>query len=246
MNLKDNTILITGGSSGIGLELTKQLSANGNKVIICGRSLEKLQQAKEEYPDIEIIQCDLADKKQCDDLVNQIKAEFPSLNILVNNAAIVNKINFLETLNALHLAESEIAINFLAPLRLIKNLYDMIQQNPNPSIINITTGLVYVPRAEYPFYCSTKSALHSFTKILRKQTENDLVHIVEVLFPSVKTPWHKGNPPKIAITTEKAVTEMLCELEKGKSEIRVGGARLLYQISRFFPKLAFRKVNSIK
>lgn len=246
MNLTGNTILITGGSSGIGLELSEQLVNRKNNVIICGRSLEKLEKAKQKLPQIEIIQCDLADEKQCESLVNQVKSKFPNTNILINNAAIVNNIRFLDTKNAVELAKIESATNFLAPVHLIKGLYETLQQNQNPSIINITTGLVYVPRANYPFYCPTKAALHSFTQILRKQTENDAVKIIEVLFPAVKTPWHKGNPPKIAITPKKAVTEVLGGLSKDKSEIKVGGAKMLYRISRLFPSFAFQKVNSLK
>ncbi|MDF3029105.1 MAG: acr [Fluviicola sp.] len=246
MNLSGNTILITGGSSGIGLELCKQLVHKKNTVIICGRSLEKLQEAKSQFPEVEIIQCDLADKKQCEELIHRVKSNYSKINVLINNAAIVNKIDFIGTENALEMAENEIAINFLAPLNLIKELYTTLQQNLHPNIITITTGLVYTPRTDYPFYCGTKAALHSFTQVLRKQTENDKVKITEVLFPSVSTPWHKGNPPKMAISPEKAVSQMLKGLEKEKAEIKVGKVKLLYIISRFAPGFAFKKVNSIQ
>lgn len=246
MDLTGNTILITGGSSGIGLELCKQFYKKNNKIVICGRSSEKLQKAKEQFPEIEIIQCDLEQKQERKRLIEQIKTKFSNLNILINNAAIVNKVDFLETENSLEMAESESAINFHAPIHLIKGLYETIRENKNPTIVNITTGLVYTPRVDYPFYCPTKAALHSFTQILRKQTEGDSVKISEVFFPAVKTPWHKGNPPKIAITSGKAVQEMLNGLETGKSEIRVGGAKLLYRISRLAPRFAFKKVNGLK
>lgn len=246
MYLTGNTILITGGNSGIGLELSKKFVINKNKVIICGRSLEKLQKAQQQLPEIEIIQCDLAKQEQCDMLVKEVKSKYPIINVLINNAAIVNKIDFIETENALEMGKNEIAINFLAPVYLMKELYPILKENPKPNIINITTGLVYTPKADYPFYCSTKAALHSFTQILRKQTENNPVKIIEVLFPSVKTPWHKGNPPKIAISPENAVKEMLNGLKKGKPEIRIGGAKLIYCISRLFPSFAFKKVNAIE
>jgi len=108
------------------------------------------------------------------------------------------------------------------------------------------TGLLYRPRADYPFYNATKAVLHSFTQVLRKQTENSKIKIVEVMFPAVKTPWHKGKPPKIAISAEKAVNEMLKGLEKNKKEIRVAGAKMLYMVSRIAPKFAFKKVNSLE
>lgn len=246
MILSGNTILITGGSSGIGLELSKQFIQRNNKVIICGRSKQRLNEAKEQLPELDIFQCDLSSKSHCNDLADWIKNKHPKLNIIINNAAIVNKTKFFETDNIIEMAEQEIETNFMAPVRLIHLLFPQIQKNKNSSIINITTGLIYSPRADYPFYNATKAALHSFTQVLRKQVEKLNIHIIEVMFPAVKTPWHKGNPPKIAISAHKAGDEMLKGLEKGKAEIRVEGAKLLYNVSRIAPNFAFRKVNSLE
>jgi uncharacterized oxidoreductase len=104
---------------------------------------------------------------------------------------------------------------------------------------------VYAPRAIYPIYCATKAALHSFIQTARFQITDKSIGICEVLMPSVNTPWHQGNPPKIAIPVEKAVAEMCQKLEKGKTEIRVGGAKLLFFMSRVAPALAFKKINSL-
>ncbi|MCB0460188.1 MAG: SDR family NAD(P)-dependent oxidoreductase [Flavobacteriaceae bacterium] len=246
MKLSNHTILITGGSSGIGLELSRRLIEKKNKVIICGRSEEQLQAAQYQIPELEIVKCDISDENQCRHLRDWIGKKFPEVNMLINNAAIVHKTDFFNTDNIIEMAKKEVETNFMAPLRLIHDLFPYIQKNTNPAIINITTGLIYTPRADYPFYNATKAALHSFTQVLRKQTESSNVQIIEVMFPAVKTPWHKGNPPKIAISTEKAVQEMLEGLEKGKSEIRIAGANLLYKISRIAPKFAFKKVNNLK
>lgn len=246
MKLSGNTILITGGSSGIGLTLSKQFIKRNNKVIICGRSKQKLDDAKKQIPELEIFQCDISDKNQCKELARWIIKEHPKLNLLINNAAIVNKTNFLSTNEIIEMAEQEMETNFMAPVRLIHFLYPNMQKNDHPTIINITTGLIYSPRADYPFYNSTKAALHSFTQVFRKQTEMLTVNTIEVMFPAVDTPWHKGNPPQIAISADKAVSEMLIGLEKGKTEIRVAGAKLLYLLSRIAPKFAFKKVNSLQ
>lgn len=245
MKLSGNTILITGGSSGIGLEMSKRFIQNNNKVIICGRSQEKLNAAKEQLPKLEIVPCDLSNKKQCRALADWVMEKHPDLNVLINNAAVVNKVNFLGTDDILEMAEQETETNFLAPIRLIHFLYPQLQKNTHSHIINITTGLVYTPRVAYPFYNATKAALHSFTQMFREQSKNTGVSVVEVMFPAVKTPWHKGNPPKIAIATDRAVEEMLTGLEKGIPEIRVGRTKLLYSISRIAPKFAFNKVNSL-
>jgi uncharacterized oxidoreductase len=246
MTLKNNTVLITGGSSGIGLELSKVFIQKGNKVIICGRSNEKLKEAKRMIPSLITYSCDLSNGQECTDLSKVISENHPDLNILINNAAIVNKRHFLGTDNIIEMAEKEIATNFLAPLRLIHLLSPVLQKNDKPTIINITTGLIYTPRADYPFYNATKAALHSFTQVFRKQTENSNINTIEVMFPAVKTPWHKGKPPKIAIPVEKAVNEMIKGLENNKKEIRVAGAKILYLVSRIAPKFAFDKVNSLE
>jgi uncharacterized oxidoreductase len=246
MKLSGNTILITGGSSGIGLELSRRFSEAGSTIIICGRSEGKLAQAKKELPELHTYSCDLSDKQQCYEFAAWVSREFPQLNLLINNAAIVHKTSFLQTAGILEMAEIEMQTNFLAPVRLIHGLHPVLKRNPAAAIVNITTGLIYAPRADYPFYNSTKAALHSFTQVLRKQIMDDSdVRVIEVMFPAVETPWHEGKPPKIAISTEEAVDGMLSGLKKDQSEIRVGGAKLLYNVSRIAPGFAFRKVNSL-
>ena len=246
MNLKNNTVLITGGSSGIGFELGKVLINKGNTVIICGKSNEKLQDAKKMTPKLITYQCDLSDSQECTDFAKKIQENHPDLNILINNAAIVNKIDFLNDENAIELAEKEYQTNLIAPIRLIKLLYPTIRLNDTSVIINITTGLIYAPRVIYPFYNSSKSALHSFTQTLRIRLKNEKTKVVEVMFPAVDTPWHQGTPPKIAIKVDEAVAVMLTGLENGKPEIRVGGAKILHLISRIAPAFALKKVNEIK
>ncbi|MGE5354827.1 MAG: SDR family oxidoreductase [Deltaproteobacteria bacterium] len=246
MKIKNSTVLITGGSSGIGLELSKVLIQKGNKVIICGKSNEKLLAAKKLLPQLITYQCDLSDSQECADFAKRIIENHPDLNILVNNAAIVNKIDFIHDEKAVELAENEYQTNLIAPIRLIKLLYSTISANNSSAIINITTGLIYAPRFIYPFYNSSKSALHSFTQTLRIRLKDEKTKVIEVMFPAVDTPWHQGKPPKIAIGVDKAVSEMITGLEKEKSEIKVGGAKILSLISRLAPSFALKKINSIE
>ncbi len=246
MKLKNSTVLITGGSSGIGLELSKVLIQNGNIVIICGKSNDKLVAAKKTEPKLITYQCDLSDSQECTAFARQISENHPDLNILINNAAIVNKIDFINDENAMKLAENEYLTNLIAPIRLIKLLYKTISANDNSAIINITTGLIYAPRVIYPFYNSSKSALHSFTQTLRIRLQNEKTKVVEVMFPAVDTPWHQGTPPKIAISADAAVSEMIQGIEKGKLEIKVGSAKILSLVSRIAPGFALRKVNEIR
>jgi len=245
MALQNNTILITGGSSGLGLEMAKQFICSGNKVIVCSRSSEKLQQAHEVVPGIITYVCDISIEDERRKLSHWISENHPEINILVNNAAIVHRIDFADDGNSYKKSVKEIATNLQAPIHLSKLLLPLLNTNSEPKIINITTGLVYVPRADYPFYNATKAALHSFTQVLRNQLKNKPIQVIEVLFPVVDTPWHEGNAPKIAITAKKAVGEMIRGLTAGKNEIKVGKVKLLYYLSRFAPKFAFKKINSL-
>lgn len=245
MEILNSTVIITGGSSGIGFEMCRQLIERGNKVITCSRSLEKLTTAQKQLPDLIVYQCDIAQETACKSFADWIIENHPEANVLINNAAIVTKTNFVEDVFASENLNKEIVTNFIAPVRLIKLLYPTLIQNPHSKIINITTGLVYVPRAVYTFYNSAKAALHSFTQVLRYQLKGQNIQVIEVLFPVVDTPWHNGNPPKIAITPEKAVLEMLKGISSNKTEIRVSKVKLLYFIYRLAPKFAFKKINSV-
>jgi uncharacterized oxidoreductase len=243
MRLQDQTILITGGSSGIGLALANYLSEK-NTVIICGRSQEKLDEARKRVPEIHTVQCDIARYSERDKLFDYLKINHPSLTVLINNAAIVHKTGFNTDDNMIEKAEAEISTNLMAPIALSKTF--LSNASYPAAIINITTGLVYAPRAVYPIYNATKAGMHSFTQVIRHQLKNANVQVIEVMMPVVDTPWHQGNAPKIAIPPEKAVREMIAELEKGKLEIRVGAVKILYFLARLAPGLAFRMVNRIR
>lgn len=245
MKLSGNTIFITGGSSGIGLRMADVLTKNGNQVIICGRSAEKLEKAEQSIPGLKIRQCDLSKSEERKQLSEWVKKNHPDCNVLINNAAVVHQTNFFSDQDMIEKADLEIQTNFAAPVELTKLFSPLLEHNQHPAIIYITTGLVYSPKAAYPIYCATKSALHSFVQTLRWQIHDIPIDIYEVLMPAVDTPFHKGNPPKMVISTEKAVKEMFDKLEKGQREIKVGPVGILHYLSRIAPSFAMKKVNSL-
>lgn len=246
MRLKNNTILITGGSSGIGLQLARVLLDMGNKVLVCGRSEEKLQLAKEQLPELHTFSCDLSASAGRALLHQWVTGEHSDCNILINNAALVHKTDFQKDEKMIDKAELEIATNLCAPIVLTKLFLPLLERNEGSAIINITTGLVYTPRAAYPIYNATKAGLHAFSQVLRHQLKDTSpLQVIEVLMTVVDTPWHQGEAPKIAISVEKAVAEMLRELEGDKQEIRIGKVKLLYLMSRIAPGFIFRKLNSL-
>lgn len=246
MVLTKNTILITGGSSGLGLEMAKKFLQMGNKVIVCSRNPEKLELTQNKLPEVITFQCDISVEAEQNKLVNWIKIYHPDLALLINNAAIVNRTDFITDSESINKLSGEIATNLIAPIHLIKLLYPVLVKNTNAAVLNITSGLIYTPRSIYPFYNATKSALHAFTQVLRHQLKNEPVKIIEVMFPVVDTPWHKGNTPKSSISVEKAVLEMVKGIERNKSEIKVGAVKLLYYLSRIAPKFAFKKINALR
>lgn len=241
--LKGNTILITGGSSGVGLELASALSRMGNRVLICGRSAPKLEAARQHIPGLQTFCCNLAREEDCQALFQWVQAQHPECNMLINNAAIVHRISFDADEQAAAKAAEEFSVNLLAPLRLCKLFLPLLKQHANAHIINIGTGLVYAPRASYPFYNASKAALHAFTQTLRMQLPE--IRVSEVLLPVVDTPWHRGQAPASAISAEKAVKAMLRGFRNKGREIRVGKVKLLYIISRLWPALAVRIINRI-
>lgn len=240
-----DTFLITGGGSGIGLELAGRLSREGHRVLICGRDRVKLERAEKAHPGIAWFQCDLSRYGQCAGLAEWIGREHPGCNVLVNNAAVVSRGDFLSGEDMIGKARLEIDTNLLAPIVLTRLLLPVLERNPRAQIVNVNSGLIYAPRADYPFYNAAKAALHAFTQVLRSQMEGRPVRVREVMLPAVDTPWHQGRPPRIAIPVEKAVDGLLEGLAGGREEIRVGGTKALYLLSRIAPGLAFRMINAI-
>jgi uncharacterized oxidoreductase len=246
MKLKNNTILITGGSSGIGLELARRLTQSDNQVLICGRTEEKLNKAQNEIPGLDTFKCDLSKYEDCIKLSDWVKRKHPKCNMLINNAALVHRASFSKDDDMIDKANLEFQTNTIAPITLAKLLMPIMEKNRNPLLVNVTTGLVYVPKAAYPFYCATKAALHSFTQGLRYQMKHSKLQVIEVMFPAVDTPWHQGNPPKIAISPVTAVDEMIRGIEKGKMEIHIGKVKLIRFLSRLAPEFALKKINSLE
>ncbi|WP_029111339.1 SDR family NAD(P)-dependent oxidoreductase [Mycobacterium sp. URHD0025] len=227
MELTDRTWLITGGATGIGLALAKAVGARGNRVIICGRSQEKLDRACSEDPNLIARQCDVANTASRDALVNWLAAEHPDLSVLVNNAGIQIPRDFSGD-DAAHDLDAEIAINLAAPVHLIDDLLPKLRRQPEATIINVTSGLAFAPLAVFPVYCATKAALHSFTLSLRHQLRGSHVEVIEMAPPIVASGLRsqssaERNPAaSAAVTAEEFVAEALPLLERGDAEVLVG------------------------
>lgn len=226
MKLTGNTILITGGASGIGLALATRLLEEGNQVIACGRNAGVLAKAQQEAPGLITRICDIADPADRRSMVDWLEANHPSLNVLINNAGVQYRRDFREDA-AVDALDQEVAINFTAPVHLIAELLPALRRQTAATIVNVTSGLAFSPMADVPVYCATKAALHSFTLSLRHQMKATSVRVVELAPPIVDT--GLGGQTRSAGTASRPMmsavdfaTEALAQLRTDKDEILVG------------------------
>lgn len=249
MKTKDNTILITGGATGIGLALAEALLKEGNQVIICGRREEKLREAKNKLLKLQIKVCDVAGEEHRNDLFEWITTEFPSTNVLINNAGIQRQIDFKKGIEELQAGEDEIETNLRAPIHLSALFIPHLMKQEEAAIINISSGLGFVPIAIMPVYCATKAATHSFSLSLRHQLKDTPIKVFEIIPPTVDTELDKGararrGQKNRGIKPEEVAAAVLPALATDQYELAVGRAEWLRMKSRKEPEQAFQMINS--
>jgi uncharacterized oxidoreductase len=187
MILTGNTILITGGGSGIGRGLAEAFHALGNKVIIAGRRQSVLDQTTEANPGMASAVLDIEDPAAIRAFAARITSQHPDLNVLINNAGIAKPENLLSQGNESGDTEAMITTNILGPIRLITALLPHLQKQPRATILNVSSGLAFVPLPSAPTYSATKAALHSYTESLRVQLRDTPVQVIEIIPPYVQT-----------------------------------------------------------
>jgi uncharacterized oxidoreductase len=185
MRLTGNTILITGGGSGIGRALAIALHQAGNHVVIAGRRIDALRAVGDEHPGITYLQLDQSDSQSIKRFVGEIERQYPDLNVVVNNAGIMA----LEDIDALDpdTASAVIATNLLGPIALTSLLLPGLKAQPGATIVNITSALAYVPMAIAPTYSATKAGLHAYTESLRFLLQDSGIQVIEMIPPRVET-----------------------------------------------------------
>jgi uncharacterized oxidoreductase len=231
MKIEGNTVLITGGATGIGFALAKAFIENGNEVIICGRRKDKLKEAKYNLPKLNTIECDISKEYSREMLYKEITSNFKDTNILINNAGIHKIIDFKKgTVGLSTSSEDEIDINLKAPIYLISYFIPNFMKKNESAIINVSSGLAFVPLASMPIYCATKAALHSLSVSLRYQLRDTAIKVFEVIPPIVDTDFYKEDRDRIknrSIPPTAVAEETLKALEKDEYEIPIGVAKSL-------------------
>jgi len=225
MNISGNTILITGGGSGIGRALAEALHAKGNQVIVVGRRSGALDETTAANPGMRSATLDIEDRDAIPAFAARITAEFPAINVLVNNAGIMRR----ETLTAdpvdLATAEATVATNLLGPIRLTAALLPHLRRQPRATVIMVSSGLAFVPIAITPTYCATKAAIHSYSQSLRRQLRGAAVEVLELAPPYVQTelmgPDQKVDPRAQPLADFIAETMSILETRPEAGEILV-------------------------
>lgn len=224
MDTRNDTILITGGGSGIGRAMAEALHGRGAKVIVAGRRREALEAVAEANPGMAFETLDVADPAEVKAFAARIVAAHPDLNVLINNAGIM----VVEDQIDLAIAEETVAINLLGPIRLTAALLPHLKSKPRASVVTVSSGLAFVPLAATPTYSATKAAIHSWSQSLRHQLRNTSVEVIEWAPPAVATdlmPGHAENPNSMPLADFTA--ESLALFEAGHEEVLVERVKFL-------------------
>ena len=242
MEFAANTVLITGGASGIGFALAERFILAGSSVIICGRREHKLIEVQSKYPQLHIRVCDVANPPERRALFNWVTESFPELNMLVNNAGIQQQIE-LQQKPSWETLREEVAINLEAPIHLSTLFIPHLLKQERPAIINITSGLSFVPKANVPVYCATKSALHSFTLSLRHQLSGTPIDVIEIIPPAVDTDLGGKGLHTFGVPLNEFTDGIVKQLKMGSIEATYGFSAESSRASREQLEAIFKQMN---
>ena len=226
MKTTGNTLLITGGGTGIGRGLAEAFHALGNQVVISGRTQKSLDETTDANPGMRSLTVDMTDAGSIRSFADRLASEFPALNAVIHNAGIMRNEALLDQPADLADVEATIATNLLGPIRLTAALLPLLQKQPHATLMTVSSGLAFVPLAMTPTYCATKAAVHSYTQSLRYQLQGTTVQVVELIPPYVQTRLmgdRQANDPQ-AMPLDAFIAEVmeLIKTHPDASEICVG------------------------
>jgi uncharacterized oxidoreductase len=244
MRLIGRTVLITGGSAGIGLAYAARFAALGNEVIVTGRRAGLLAAAKQRIPGLHTIVSDVSDPAQVAELSREVKARFPKLDVLVNNAGVSAYRNLSSPSADLQDLMMEMNVNVGGVIRVTSAFVDRLVAHRG-TLINVSSALAFVPLPCLPMYCASKAAIHSYTQSLRFQLESSGVEVIEVMPPAVATDMTVDLPEGDGLTkmSVEELTRLTFQgLERGRQEILPGQAAQLSLMRRLAPSFINRQL----
>lgn len=247
MELHQNTILITGGSSGLGLEFAAQLLALGNTVLVTGRDPARLAKTKQRLPGVHTFQSDVSDPAAIRQLYEQVIAQFPALNVLINNAGEMRKLNLQDPDRDLLDVTRELETNLAGPIWMVQQFLPHLKARPAAAILNVTSGLALVPYPLSPVYGASKAGLRSYTKSLRVQLQGTSVKVFELVAPAAKTPLNDKFASDVQesdlMEPRKLIAEAIKGMQQDAWEMYPGLAGIIRYASRLAPGLLLHQLS---
>ena len=230
MNMTGNTILITGGGTGIGRALAESFHRSGNAVVITGRRAEPLEETCAANPGMSWATLDVADADAIKTFAAKIAVDHPALNVVVHNAGIMVAEHIAATAMDVEVPEATVATNLLGPIRLTAALLPHLGQQREATLVTVSSGLAFVPLAMTPTYCATKAAIHSWSQSLRQQLRDTNIGVIEIVPPAVATdlmPGHAQNPRSMPLDAFIEETMSLLKAHPTGPEIAVENVAVL-------------------
>ena len=232
MDIAHKTVLVTGGGSGIGLAIAKRFLDAGSQVVVCGRRADKLAEARTAHPGLETRVADIANVTDREKLIAWMIAQYPDFNVLVNNAGIQRRERFAADTADWSSRQKEIAINLEAPIHLASLVLEHFRAQPQAAIINISSGLAFVPALFAPVYAATKAAIHSFTMSLRAELDATSIQVVEIAPPAVNTDLGGAGVHTSGVPVDEFADSVMAQVAAGELEVGYGSSETARHASR--------------
>jgi len=240
MDLKNSTILITGGTSGIGLELVKQLTEQGSTIIVTGRKPEALHETKRRFPNIHLFQSDVSNPQDIERLYKEVTQQFPDLNMIVNNAGEMRLLDVQDASKDLENITREIDINLTGTIRMVHQFLPHLIKKRTAAIVNVSSAIAFMPYSTAPVYSASKAGVHAYSQALRLQLNKTSVKVFELIPPGVNTnlqnDWVLPPNPSQMMDVNKLVSVAIKGLRNNTPEIKPFLVQVIKFLSRLMPK----------
>jgi len=244
MNITEKTVLITGGGSGIGFEIAKLLSNKNNKVIITGRSEDRLQKAAAQLNNVSYIATDVNSESDVDNIVKRVTNEFGGLDILINNAGAANYYKLGDGSDNYSQAAEEIQTNYLSIIRITDKLLPLLRASKEAAIVNVSSIVVFAPGINLPTYAASKAALHSYTRALRYTLAKTTgIKVFELMPPLVNTEFSAIIGGANGIPPLEVAQGLIDGFEKDEYELHIGNTADMYKLYLSSPEQALQVLN---
>ncbi|GAB3988286.1 SDR family NAD(P)-dependent oxidoreductase [Spirosoma daeguense] len=244
MDLKNSTILITGGTSGIGLELVKQLTEQGATVLVTGRKLDALNETKKQFPNVHTFQSDVSNPADIEQLYKTVIQQFPRLNIIINNAGLMRLIDVQDASLSLDNINQEIATNLTGTVQMVHQFLPHLVKQKSAAIVNVSSGIAFMSYSVAPIYSATKAGVRAYTQALRLQLEDTNVKVFEMIPPGVNTnlqnDWTVAPNPSMMMSVEQMVRVAVNGLKNDKKELKPFAINLIKIATRVAPGLMLK------